>query len=81
LSNSIRLAKTLSSIFLVLLINLANAQQVKRYSFTHHGMQEGLGSNVTSCVAQDNMGYIWIGTNNGLQTRKKTFGLLPNTKR
>jgi signal transduction histidine kinase/ligand-binding sensor domain-containing protein len=61
------LGKTLSSIFLFLLINLVNAQQVKRYSFTHHGMKEGLASNVTSCVAQDEMGYIWIGTNNGLQ--------------
>jgi len=44
-----------------------NAQEVKRYSFIHHGTSGGLASNETTAVAQDGTGYLWIGTNNGLQ--------------
>lgn len=42
-------------------------QETKQYSFTHYGPTGGLASHETICVAQDAAGYIWIGTNNGLQ--------------
>ncbi len=42
-------------------------QQVKRFSFTHHSTSAGLASNEVTTVTQDSSGYIWIGTNNGLQ--------------
>ena len=54
-----------------------HAQQVKRYSFFHHSTSAGLASNEILTVAQDALGYIWIGTNNGLQrfdgVRYETF--------
>ncbi len=54
-----------------------HAQPVKRYSFIHQGVSAGLASNEVTTVAQDEMGYMWIGTNNGLQRfdgiRYKTF--------
>lgn len=33
----------------------------------HYGMTQGLSSNEVMCSIQDDDGYIWIGTNNGLQ--------------
>ena len=33
----------------------------------HYGLSAGLASNETNTVAQDEAGYIWIGTANGLQ--------------
>jgi len=56
--------------FLLLLLLVSPgiaAQETKQYSFTHYGPTGGLASNETTCVAQDETGYIWIGTNNGLQ--------------
>ena|SRR5205814_4343396 len=50
---------------------------VKRYSFFHHSPSTGLASNEVIRVVQDESGFIWIGTNNGLQrydgTRYLTF--------
>jgi Predicted periplasmic ligand-binding sensor domain len=33
----------------------------------HYGLSAGLASNEVNTVAQDEAGYIWIGTANGLQ--------------
>ncbi|HEX7902269.1 MAG TPA: two-component regulator propeller domain-containing protein [Chitinophagaceae bacterium] len=45
----------------------AAAQQAKKYSFTHYGVAQGLGSNEVATSIQDAEGYIWVGTTNGLQ--------------
>jgi signal transduction histidine kinase/ligand-binding sensor domain-containing protein/ActR/RegA family two-component response regulator len=37
-----------------------------RYKFREYGQAEGLGSLAVECVLQDKIGYIWIGTENGL---------------
>lgn len=54
-----------------------HAQLVKRYSFIHYSPSNGLASNVVTNAFQDDVGYIWIGTDNGLQrfdgVRYKTF--------
>ncbi len=59
------------------LLQQVAAQQEKQYSFKHFGATEGLASNEATAVTQDDQGYIWIGSNNGLQrfdgTRYKTF--------
>ncbi|MCB0752989.1 MAG: hypothetical protein KDC52_16070, partial [Ignavibacteriae bacterium] len=34
--------------------------------FTHFTEKEGLSSNVVNCLMQDHLGYIWIGTSNGV---------------
>jgi len=43
----------------------------------HYGLSTGLASNEVTNAYQDEAGYMWIGTNNGLQrfdgTRYKTF--------
>lgn len=55
-------------LFLVLLLSRQSyGQDSKQYSFTHYSTTNGLASNETVSVLQDETGYIWIGTNNGLQ--------------
>lgn len=43
------------------------SQQAKQYAFRHFSTLNGLTSNVVSTVLQDREGFIWIGTQNGLQ--------------
>ncbi|MBO9683922.1 MAG: hypothetical protein J7502_14865, partial [Flavisolibacter sp.] len=43
------------------------AQQARQYAFRHFTTMNGLASNGTGAVLQDKDGYIWIGTQNGLQ--------------
>jgi ligand-binding sensor domain-containing protein len=50
-----------------LLAGTAFAQPAKQYSFTHYGASAGLSSNFAQQSVQDEQGYIWIATNNGLQ--------------
>jgi ligand-binding sensor domain-containing protein len=58
------------------------AQEEKQYSFKHLGESDGLASNEATSVIQDEKGYIWIATNNGLQRfdgiRYKTFRNIKN---
>ena len=35
-------------------------------NFTHFTMKDGLPSNQTNPIIQDHLGYIWIGSNNGV---------------
>lgn len=43
------------------------AQHQKRYLFTRFGKVNGLAADMAFCVAQDRLGFIWIGTDRGLQ--------------
>ena len=54
-------------LFLFLIIQIAglNAQQ-RALSFEHLTLENGLPENYPRCILQDNSGYIWIGTQNGL---------------
>lgn len=62
------LKKYLLHIFSLLLFSLSVlSQQGKKFAFMHYGMTQGLTSNEVMCSIQDDDGYIWIGTNNGLQ--------------
>ena len=55
-------------IFYLLLLAIPVAgQQARQYSFTHYGVSTGLAANETTGSLQDEQGYIWIGTNKGLQ--------------
>jgi len=71
------LARLLSIVLFFLVCYPSHAQLVKRFSFTHYGLSAGLASNEVTNAYQDETGYIWIGTNNGLQrfdgSRYKTF--------
>lgn len=52
---------------LVLTGNFLQAQQARQFSFTHYNSKNGLASNNVYNACQDNKGYIWIATVNGLQ--------------
>lgn len=82
----ITLKKILAYIFAALLFATPLFAQVnaKQYSFFHHGVSGGLASNEVLASVQDAEGYIWIGTNNGLQrfdgTRYLTFRTVKDDK-
>ncbi|MGZ8558898.1 MAG: ligand-binding sensor domain-containing protein, partial [Chitinophagaceae bacterium] len=52
--------------FLLLAFDIAG-QGSRQYSFTHYGVSSGLASNEAITSLQDEQGFIWIATNNGLQ--------------
>lgn len=51
----------------LLFTGLVHGQQPTRYSFTHYSNASGLSSNEILDVIQDDEGYIWIASTNGLQ--------------
>jgi len=54
-------------IFFLLLLNNAIAQvQENYYHFDHFTANDGLCSNEVTCITQDDLGFMWFGTNNGL---------------
>ncbi len=46
--------------------NNLSAQSLRETEFTHYTRIEGLSNNYISGIVQDSTGYIWIGTNRGL---------------
>ncbi|MEP7377065.1 MAG: two-component regulator propeller domain-containing protein [Chitinophagaceae bacterium] len=52
--------------FLLLAITAAG-QGARQYTFTHYGVSSGLASNEATASLQDEQGFIWVATNNGLQ--------------
>lgn len=53
-------------LFFVLASN-AFAQQARQYVFRHLSTANGLSSNIITSILQDHRGYMWMGSNNGLQ--------------
>ena len=45
----------------------AAGQGPRQYTFTHYGVTSGLASNEATACLQDEQGFMWVGTNNGLQ--------------
>ncbi|MFN8251095.1 MAG: two-component regulator propeller domain-containing protein [Ferruginibacter sp.] len=60
---------------------VAAAQQTLQFSFTHYSTDAGLLTDRTNAVTQDDNGFIWIATADGLQrydgVRYKTFRHVP----
>ncbi|MFD2790721.1 ligand-binding sensor domain-containing protein [Arenibacter antarcticus] len=60
----------------------AQAPGPKRYNFAHYTEESGLNSYQVNATVQDDDGYIWIATNEGLQRydglRYKSFGHVHN---
>lgn len=69
--------KLIATIVVCFFATLAIAQDPGQYSFTHYTTASGLLSNQVNTLVQDEEGYIWAGTTNGLQrydgARYKTF--------
>lgn len=74
------------SICLILLIapNIAHAE-IPKFQFTHINQNQGLIHNSVGTIYQDHLGYLWIGTENGLDrydgTRFKHYQHNPNDPR
>lgn len=70
------------AICFLLLVCTLQAQERIRYSFLHQGVNSGLASNEVLSIVQDPEGYIWLGTNSGLQRfdgiRYETFRVRKN---
>lgn len=58
----------LSFVFLALLLAVAGGDAYARYRFRSFDVADGLADNSVRCIGQDNDGYIWIGTRNGLSS-------------
>lgn len=52
---------------LVFLFLQGKSQVPEQYAFTHYKLSDGLASNVVNNIVQDDAGYMWLSTNNGLQ--------------
>lgn len=52
--------------FFVMLLFSVHCFSVEQERFLHFTEIDGLPRNITTCLAQDQYGYIWIGTNNGI---------------
>ena len=59
--------KLLQTCFILLLCLAACCQQAKQYAFTHYSTLNGLSANFVNNVVQDDKGYMWFATINGLQ--------------
>jgi len=57
--------KQISGILFFLII-LAGQVYSQQYNFANYSINEGLSQSVVNCLFQDSKGYIWIGTQNGL---------------
>lgn len=55
-------------IYLIILITLMRVPgtSAKDFSFRHYDVTDGLSENTVNCIVQDHRGFMWFGTNNGL---------------
>lgn len=59
--------KILRFIFLMLIMStVLHAGKIDNVRFAHLNILNGLPQNTVNCVTQDNLGFIWLGTRNGL---------------
>ena len=50
----------------LLLINTQTFSQYRNIHFEHLTTNDGLSNGIILCIYQDSMGFIWVGTENGL---------------
>ncbi len=58
--------KILAILIIVLCITCTARAQYEEKKFTHYTVKDGLSDNLINCLQQDDQGYIWIGTDAGL---------------
>jgi ligand-binding sensor domain-containing protein/signal transduction histidine kinase len=51
--------------FIVLMLFVINAH-TQPYYFTHYQVEDGLSNNAVLCIMQDHLGFMWLGTRDGL---------------
>jgi ligand-binding sensor domain-containing protein len=71
------LQKIIAVVFSLVIFSIAVSQVPAQYSFVNYNNESGLLSNQVNSVVQDDEGFIWVGTTDGLQRfdgiRYKTF--------
>lgn len=60
------LFKNIQSLFLILFISVYSYAQNKPLNIQHYKISDGLSQNFTTDICQDKFGYIWVGTQDGL---------------
>ncbi|MBC7886903.1 MAG: histidine kinase [Ferruginibacter sp.] len=58
--------KNLAILITVLCIAFTATAQYEEKNFTHYTVKDGLSDNLINCMQQDEQGYMWIGTDAGL---------------
>ena len=53
-------------LFLLLVIHIPTFPQYDEIKFEHLTVEDGLPENTVNCILQDHMGFLWLGTQNGL---------------
>jgi len=53
-------------IFLLFLIVFTYKVEAQSYDFKHYSIENGLSQSVVNCISRDTDGYLWFGTQNGL---------------
>ena len=59
------MGKKILTLIIFTMISQLYGQPIKN-KFTHFTEKDGLSSNIVNCIMQDHLGYIWIGTANGV---------------
>ncbi len=54
------------ALILLLLCLAGGAATAQQYRFRNYSIEEGLSQSVVNCVFQDSRGFLWVGTQNGL---------------
>ncbi len=68
-------------LFLLLLINMVNPFSVKAFNIKKLGLESGLSNNNVISITQDNDGFIWIATKDGLNRfDSNTFEVFKNSE-
>ena len=57
--------KLIYTILFILSTIIINGQE-QEYYFKHYEVSNGLSHNTVNCMAQDDNGFMWFGTKNGL---------------
>src|SRR6185369_7658518 len=52
--------------YFAIIFSLSSKAQLRQLRFDHLSVENGLPENYAVCSLQDHLGYIWIGTQNGL---------------
>jgi len=54
------------SVFFLLFLHIPSFAQYDNVEFEHITIEDGLPENSITCILQDHLGYLWLGTQNGL---------------